>query len=255
MRKHAIVAALLGALLLTLLPGARPQPAGAQSEEAAVSQQPLPEAGRPIPETEPPPRAPAARAEPPRVGPLRRAYWRALGIKTAPLQLRVVNAITQAGVPGAGCVVGETGDRIETDDRGIAPVIDAPIFRNPRLEEMLAQLHGQLTVLCYKNGYRDAIYLGVRMHEGVTTETEIWMYPIGSGDRRIEPTLYQMPIHRLWRIQLADRYRLFEEGEGPERPELTRPGELVAPQMPQGSEPQTPLRVDPPPPTEILTAP
>lgn len=186
-------------------------------------------------------------------GAARRAYWRALGIKTSKLRIRVVDAITQQGIPGAGCVVGETGDRIETDNQGIAPMIDAPIFRHPRLEQMLAELHGQLTVLCYKNGYRDAIYMGVRMHEGVTTQPEVWMYPVGPGDRRIEPTLYQMPIHRLWHIRLADRYRLYEEGEGPERPQLTRPDpSLVAPQQPMGAEPQTPLRQGDIPPPQML---
>ncbi|HYF90864.1 MAG TPA: hypothetical protein VD969_01320 [Symbiobacteriaceae bacterium] len=185
---------------------------------------------------------------PPRVGPVRRAYWRALGIKTAPLQLRVVDAISQKGIPGAGCTIGETGDRIETDAEGIAPTIDAPVFRNPRLEQMLAELHGQLTVLCYKNGYRDSIYMGVRMHEGTTTETEVWMYPVGAGDRRVEPTLYQVPIHRLWRIQLADKYRLREEGEGPERPQLSRPDVgQVAPQEAQGYGVQSPLRTPEPP--------
>jgi hypothetical protein len=183
----------------------------------------------------------AAAGKPPAAaGPVRRMYWRAIGIKTAPLRLRTLNAITMKPVPGAGCVVGETGDRVETDANGVAPVIDAPVFRNPRLEQMLAELHGQLTVLCYKNGYRDAIYMGVRMHEGTTTEPEVWMYPVGAGDRRIEPTTYVMPIHRLWRIQLADKYRLRDEGEGPERPQLTRPGAGVAPQETLGEGVQTP---------------
>ncbi|HEY8346719.1 MAG TPA: hypothetical protein VIL07_05500 [Symbiobacteriaceae bacterium] len=175
-------------------------------------------------------------------GPLTRLYWRAMGIRTAPLSIRVVDAHTMQPIPGAGCVVGETGDRVETDANGVAPTIEAPIFRHPRLDRMLAELHGQLTVICYKNGYRDAITMGVRMHPGTTTETEIWMYPIGRGDRRVEPTLYQVPIHRLWRIQLADRFRLRDEGEGPERPELTRPEEGPAPQETQGLGEQSPLR-------------
>lgn len=185
---------------------------------------------------------------PPKAGPLRRAYWRALGIKTAPLQLRVIDATTLKGIDGAGCTIGETGDRIETDAKGIAPIINAPVFRDPRLEQMLAELHGQLTVLCYKDGYRDSIYMGVRMHENVTTESEIWMYPAGAADRRIEPTIYQVPIHRLWRIQLADKYRLYEEGEGPERPELNKPDVgQVAPQNAQGYGVQSPLRPAAPP--------
>lgn len=185
---------------------------------------------------------------PPKVGPIRRAYWRALGIKTAPLQLRVVDANTMKGIPGAGCTIGETGDRVETDAKGIAPTIEAPIFRHPRLEQMLAELHGQLTVLCYKNGYRDSINMGIRMHQGATTETEVWMYRVGAEDRRIEPTLYQSPIHRLWRIKLADKYRLRDEGEGPESPQLSKPDTgQVAPQEPEGYGIQTPLRVTEPP--------
>ena len=185
---------------------------------------------------------------PPKAGPLRRAYWRALGIKTAPLHLRVIDAITLRGIDGAGCTIAETGDRIETDAKGLAPIINAPIFRDPRLEQMLAELHGQLTVLCYKNGYRDAVYLGVRMHENVTTRTEVWMYPTSAADRRIEPSFYQVPIHRLWRIQLADKYRLREEGEGPESPNLSRPDVgQAAPQEAQGYGIQSPLRLPAPP--------
>ncbi|HWI52208.1 MAG TPA: hypothetical protein VNT01_08700 [Symbiobacteriaceae bacterium] len=185
---------------------------------------------------------------PPKAGILRRTYWKALGIKTAPLQLRVIDATTTKGIDGAGCTVAETGDRIETDQKGIAPTIQAPVFRDPRLEQMLAELHGQLTVLCYKNGYRDSVYMGVRMHEGTTTQTEVWMYPVGVGDRRIEPTFYEVPIHRLWRIQLADKYRLREEGEGPESPNLSRPDVgQVAPQEAEGYGVQSPLRAPEPP--------
>lgn len=189
----------------------------------------------------------AARAqngsEPPApAGPMQRLYWRALGIRSAPLRLRVVDAHTMQPIAGAGCVVAETGDRVETGEDGVTPVINAPIFRHPRLEQMLAQLHGQLTVICYKKGYRDAIYMGVRMHEDTMTDTEVWMHAIGRGDRRIEPTLYQMPIHRLFQIQLADKYRIGDQGEGPERPELTRPDEGPAPQESMGLGRQSPLR-------------
>lgn len=142
--------------------------------------------------------------------------------------------------------MGETGDRVETNAQGVAPPINAPIFRNPRQEQMLAALHGQLTVLCYKNGYRDAIYMGVRMHENTVTRPDIFMLPIARGDRRIEPTFYQMPVHRIWRVELADKYRLRDEGEGPERPQLTRPAEPPAPQEPEGYGLQTPPHKGPP---------
>lgn len=178
-------------------------------------------------------------------GTMQRMWWRARGLKTGNLRISVRDAKTMKGIPGAGCVVTETGDRVETNAQGVAPTIKQPVFRNPRLEELLAELHGQLNVICYKNGYRDSIYMGVRMHENQTTAPEVWMYPIGQGDRRIEPTLFQMPIHRIWRIQLADKYRLRDEGEGPERPALTNPNAGVAPPEPQGGGIQTPIRPGP----------
>ncbi|MGE5672616.1 MAG: hypothetical protein ACM3XM_01840 [Mycobacterium leprae] len=189
---------------------------------------------------------PKRQPPPPPTSAARRAYWRALGIKTARLQLRTLSATTQQPIPGAGCVVAETRDRIETDAHGYGPVMYEPVFRNPRLEQLMAELHGQLTVICYKKGYRDAVYAGVRMHPGVIAKTDVWMYPVGYGDKRIEPTLYQVPIHRLWLISLTDKYRLTpEEGEGAESPNLTRPTEGVAPQEPLGEGVETPIRPGP----------
>lgn len=84
---------------------------------------------------------------------------------------------------------------------------------------MVAELHGQLGVIAYKNGYRDSIHLGIRMHENIRQQATVWMYKIGPGDRRIEPVLYQEPYHHLWLIQLADKFRQRSQiGEGPERP-------------------------------------
>lgn len=180
-----------------------------------------------------------------RPSPWLRAYWRALGIRTAPLRLTVVDSHTMNGLAGAACVVAETGQRVETDERGAAPEVQVPVLRNPRLEELVAQIHGQLTVICYKEGYRDAIYMGVPVYPDETTETQVWMVPYGPGDTRIEPTLYQAPVHRLHLIQLADKFRLREQGEGPERPQLSRPGAQPAPQEAMGGGVQTPLRLGP----------
>jgi len=59
-----------------------------------------------------------------------------------------------------------------------------------------------------------------------------------------------VPIHRLWSIQLADKYRLREEGEGPERPGLSSPDTgVAAPQQDIGGGLQTPI---PPAPAQPL---
>lgn len=138
---------------------------------------------------------------------------------TEKLRIRVIDGRTLQPLPGAEVVLIETEQRAVTDRNGYTPWIDAPIIRNPRYRPMVQELHGQLGVIAYKNGYRDSVHLGIRMHEGARSEATVWMYKIGPGDTRIEPVLYQVPYHHLWLIQLADKFRSkTQPGEGPERP-------------------------------------
>jgi hypothetical protein len=185
-----------------------------------------------------------------KAGPVQRAVWLLSGVRTSKLRIRVVNSSTLQGIPGAGCVLPATGQRVETDQNGTAPLIDAPVLRNPRLDELLAEVSGELTLICYKSGYRDHITLGVRLHEKTETQVAVRMTRVGPQDKRIEPEINTIPPHRTWQIQLADRYRLFEEGEGPERPELTRPGRRIAPQEMLGGYVQTPIQRGPGAPAE-----
>lgn len=177
--------------------------------------------------------------------PLTRALWLLSGIDTAPLHVRVVDATTMKPIPGAGCVIPETNQRIETDEKGLSPIIRAPVLRDPRQDELVAELHGEIALICYKNGYRDAITTGIRMYDDTATQFQVSMTPFGPRDKRIEPTLYHLPPHRLWQINVADRYRLFDNGEGKESPSLTRPGNVVAPQSTIGAGVQTPIRPGP----------
>lgn len=120
---------------------------------------------------------------------------------------------------GAEVVLIETEQRVRTGKNGYTPYMEAPIIRNPRYRPMVQELHGQLGVIAYKNGYRDSVHLGIRMHEGMKSESTIWMYKLGPGDIRVEPVLYQVPYHHLWLIELADKFRSkTQPGEGPERP-------------------------------------
>lgn len=180
------------------------------------------------------------------VSPWTRALWLLSGIETAPLVLRVVDATTMKGIPGAGCVIPETNQRIETDEKGVSPIIRAPVLRNPRQDELVAELAGELAVLCYKNGYRDSITTGVRMYEDTATQFEVYMTPYGPRDKRIEPTLRHIPPHGLWQTQLVDRFRLFDQGMGKESPDLTRPGNMVVPPRTIGPGLQTPIQPGPP---------
>lgn len=138
---------------------------------------------------------------------------------TAKLRVRVIDGRSQQPLQGAEVVILETEQRVTTGRDGYTEWVDAPVFRNPRLRPMVAEIHGQLGVIAYKNGYRDSVHMGIRMHEGTQSETTVWMYKIGPGDDRIEPVLYEVPYHHLWLVELADRFRSkTQPGEGPERP-------------------------------------
>jgi hypothetical protein len=185
-----------------------------------------------------------------KASPVQRAVWLLSGVRTSKLRIRVVNSSNLQGIPGAGCVLPATGQRVETDQNGTAPVIDAPVLRDPRLDELLEEVSGELTLICYKDGYRDHITLGVRMQENTETQIGVRMTRYGPQDKRIEPEIHMIPPHRIWQIQLADRYRLFEQGQGPERPDLTRPGRRIAPQEMLGGYVQTPIQRGPGAPAE-----
>lgn len=135
------------------------------------------------------------------------------------LRVRVVDGRSQRPLQGAEVVIVETEQRLTTGPDGYTPYIDVPVFRNPRLRPIVAELHGQLAVIAYKNGYRDSIHMGIRMHEGLKSESTVWMYKLGPGDDRIEPVLYQVPYHHLWLVELAERFRSkTQPGEGPQHP-------------------------------------
>lgn len=137
----------------------------------------------------------------------------------ARLRIHVIDGRTQQPIRGAEVVLIETEQRLTTRTDGYTEWFDAPVVRNPRYRPMVAELHGQLGVIVYRNGYRDAIHLGIRLHEGIPAESTVWMYQLGPGDRRIEPVLYQVPYHHIWLVELADKFRSNSQpGEGPERP-------------------------------------
>lgn len=142
------------------------------------------------------------------------------GQKYGDLRVKVIDGRTLKPLSDAEVVVIETEQRFRTGKDGLTPWIKAPVLRSARFRFLVNELHGQLNLISYKNGYRDSIHMGVRMNERATTRTTIWQYKIEPGpDRRVEPVLYTEPYHRLWLIQLADRFRRPTQlGEGYEHP-------------------------------------
>lgn len=140
-------------------------------------------------------------------------------LPTARLRIHVIDGRTHEPLQGVEVVLAETEKRLKTDKTGMTGWFDAPVLRNERFRPLVQELHGQLTVIAYKNGYRDSIHMGIRMHEGLPSESTVWMYQIGPEDRRIEPVLYQVPYHHIWLIELADRFRRPSQiGEGWQHP-------------------------------------
>lgn len=137
------------------------------------------------------------------------------------LQVKVIDATTQKPLADTEVVVAENGYRTKTDKNGLTPAFPAPVIRDPRyVSDALARLHGQLTLLAYKNGYWDTVYYNVRMNEGTTTTPEMWMFQITPENRRIEPYVYFYPTHHLFTVNLMEEFRSkTQPGAGPESPE------------------------------------
>ncbi len=135
------------------------------------------------------------------------------------LRIHVIDGRTTKPLSGAEVVLIETEQRLTTDKDGYTGWFEAPIIRNPRYRPLIQELHGQLGVVVYKNGYRDSVHLGIRIHDEAPAQATVWMYKIGPGDTRIEPVLYEEPYHHLWLIDLADRFRSKSQlGEGFQHP-------------------------------------
>lgn len=139
--------------------------------------------------------------------------------QTLPLRIRVIDGRTMQPISGAEVVLIETERREKTASDGCTPWFPAPYIRSERFRPLVSELHGQLGVVVYKNGYRDSVHLGIRIHPGVKAETTVWMYKLGPGDTRIEPVFYEVPYHHLYLIELAERFRSKSQlGEGTEKP-------------------------------------
>lgn len=193
-----------------------PGPSSGQVQQAPPAPA-VPESDPAAPETQRP--SMPAPLPPPTPGSAQTQFSPYVPWPTSKLRVRVIDGRTQQPIEGAEVVLIETEQRATTGPDGYTQWMDAPIIRNPRYRPMVAELHGQLGVIAYKNGYRDSIHLGIRMHEGIPSETTVWMYKLGPGDTRVEPVLYQVPYHHVWLVELADKFRSkTQPGEGPERP-------------------------------------
>ncbi|MFT9849069.1 carboxypeptidase-like regulatory domain-containing protein [Aneurinibacillus sp. REN35] len=138
----------------------------------------------------------------------------------AQMQVRVIDAWSKKPIPGAEVVIAENGYRSKTDSRGYTPASPAPIIHSSHLPDTLARLHGQLTLLVYKNGYRDTIHYNIQMNEGTTTTPEISIYPLPADQQRIEPYIYHHPTHHLFSVELSEQFRSHSQpGAGPESPD------------------------------------
>ncbi|WDL97970.1 hypothetical protein [Alicyclobacillus sp. ALC3] len=191
--------------------GTGPQPVPSQPTA------PTPGPAQPVQPAQPPPITPTPGSAPetsPSVPNLDKPWPR-----SAKLRVKVIDGRTLKPLAGAEVVVIESEQRLHTDVDGQTPWFDAPLIRDPRYRPLVQELHGQLGVIAYKNGYRDSVHMGIRLNPGVDSETTVWMYKLGPGDVRIEPVLYQEPFHHLWLIRLADRYRDRSQlGEGFQKP-------------------------------------
>lgn len=202
------------AALPRLVPGA-PKKAPAAPQPAPAAPQPAPAAPEAAPPAQQPRPLPTYKVNT-EIPPELAKRWNRWG----QMQATVRDGRDGSPLADAEVVVVETGQRMRTDKDGKAPVIRVPMIRDPRYEPIIAELHGQLTLVVYKNGYRDGVEFGIRIHENMISEPTVFMLKITDLDRRIEPHDHHQPFHHIWLLELTNQFRSSTQpGEGEQSPE------------------------------------
>ncbi len=97
------------------------------------------------------------------------------------ISVYAVDAYSLEPVADAVVVLPQNGMQAETDARGKAEFYNIPIEKNPFLEKLYAQNFGQITVLCYKNGYQPyALFFAQIRPNKVREDLTLYLFPEGT---------------------------------------------------------------------------
>ncbi|MBQ9832389.1 MAG: hypothetical protein IJO48_01510 [Clostridia bacterium] len=105
----------------------------------------------------------------------------------------VVDAYTDMPLSEAIIVIPECNKVFHTDRNGKALCIGIDIFINSELERILPTKKGEVTILCYAEGYLDFALFNASVTPLGVGEKKLYMFPQGSEDGRTFITMNETP--------------------------------------------------------------
>lgn len=126
---------------------------------------------------------------------------------TAGLTVNVVEGYTETPIEGACVVVVETGDMFITDESGYTELIEVPVIRDTRYDDILSKPWGEITLIIYKEGFMPYALFYLQVAEGETREgVKILLFEEGISESNEPFSIIEGP-NRVWVNALIDIYR------------------------------------------------
>ena len=125
----------------------------------------------------------------------------------ASLTVNVVEGYTETPIEAACVVVVETGDVFMTDENGYTGLIEVPVIRDTRYDNILTKPWGEITLIIYKEGFLPYALFYLQVAQGETREgVKILLFEEGSTESGEPFSIIEGP-NRVWVNTLIEMYR------------------------------------------------
>ncbi len=129
------------------------------------------------------------------------------GSGTARLTVSVVEGYTETPLPDASVVVVETGKLYKTDAAGLTQVIEVPVIKDTRYDNILQKPWGEITLIIYKEGFIPYALFYLQVLEGQTREgVKILLFEHDKTQSNAPFSIIEGP-NRIWVNSLVEMFQ------------------------------------------------
>lgn len=129
------------------------------------------------------------------------------GSKTARLTVSVVEGYTETPIADAAVVVVETGKVYKTGTTGLTQLIEVPVIKDTRYDNILQKPWGEVTLIIYKEGFIPYALFYLQVLEGQTREgVKILLFEHDKTQTNAPFSIIEGPS-RIWVNALVEKYQ------------------------------------------------
>lgn len=125
--------------------------------------------------------------------------------RTGHLKINVINAYTSLPVANATVVIPEIPASYTTDELGHVTIFNIPVMPNKSMDAILKSDCGEVTLLCYAEGYIPFVLFHTHVYENSVKSPTLYMFPDGMESGRTFAALIETPSDG-WTEELLKKY-------------------------------------------------